>query len=214
MATLSFDPAALFRTVWRTTATEPGWAVLLPADPFGSVTLRREMLRVLAVFRDELGRPFAVERLGRFDQQVTTRFHRDGAPAASLLILGYEPTTVPSRLFVADAYRAAADAGVGVNAFLSANNPMLPPGEAKLGRYVTEVAWPRERGAVVVVNNSLFPDGSPSGHPLGLLHKGVIAAPDPAARRVINSLGATPDGAGRAVSDEEIEAWVGREGLD
>lgn len=214
MSPLAFDSARLFRAVWRTSLGEPGWAVLIPPKPFDSYGIRREMLRVLIALGNEAGKPFAVERLGRFDQQVTTKFHRDGAPDASLLILGYEPTTVRSRFFVADAHRAAERAGVGVNAFLSANNPMLPAGEAKLQSFLSEVTWPHELGAIVVVNNSLFPDGATPGHPLGLLHKGVIEAPDPTARRVINSLGATPGGAGRAVSDEEVERFAVRTNLD
>ncbi len=214
MQSFDLDPGRLFRAVWRTTLDEPGWVVLIPPVPFDSLVIRREMLRVLPALGDEAGYSFAVERLGRFDQQVTTKFHRDGAPHASLLILGYEPTTVRSRLFVADAYRAAERAGVGVNAFLSANNPMLPAGERVLEPFVTEVRWPHELGAIVVVNNSLFTDVAPPGHPLGLLHKGEIETPDPTARRVINSLGATPDGAGRAVSDEEVRRFVEQEGLD
>jgi hypothetical protein len=214
MTALLIDPTRLFRAVWRMALDEPGWAVLIPAEPFDSIGIRREMLWVLAALGDEAGNPFVIERLGRFDQQVTTKFHRDGAPDASLLILGYEPTAVRSRFFVADAHRAAERAGVGVNAFLSANNPMLPAGERVLGPFVTELTWPHELGAIVVVNNSLYPDDAPVVHPLGLLHKGVIEAPDPTARRVINSLGATPDGAGRAVPDDEVRRFVEREGLD
>jgi hypothetical protein len=222
MTTLSFDPARLYRSVWRTTLDHPGWGMVLIPDPPGGVHIRREMLRVLAALSDEAVRagapPFVVERLGRFDQQVTTKFHRDGAPHASLLILGYEPTTVRSRLLVADAYRAAADEGIGVNAFLSANNPMLPPGEAKLTRNAPQLTWPPELGVIIVVNNNLFPDDTPPGYPLGLLHKGVIETPDPAARRVINSLGATPDGVGvqavSVVSEAEVERFVSREELD
>lgn len=214
MTRLPFDPPGLFRSVWRTTLDEPGWAILIPPEPFDSFHIRREMLRVLAAFGEVAGGSFVAERLGRFDQQVTTKFHRDGAPNASLLILGYEPTTVRSRFFVADAHRAAERVGVGVNAFLSANNPMLPAGEAKLQQFVTEVTWPHELGAIVVVNNSLFPDDASPGHPLGLLHKGVIEAPDPTVRRVINSLGVTPGGAGRAVSDEEVRRFAVRADLD
>jgi hypothetical protein len=80
-----------------------------------------------------------------------------------------------------------------VNAFLAANSPLTSVGEAALAGVVSEVSWPLDRGAVVVVNNSLFPDGVPN-RPLGLLHMGRIEHPDPTARRVINSLGAMPAG--------------------
>lgn len=219
MTAFHFDPAALFRRVWRTTLHEPGWAVLVPAMPVDSITLRREMVRVLDALSVEAERvglpPFAVERLDRFDQQVSTRFHRDGGPAGSLLLLGYEPSRVASRFFVADAARAAEVAGMGLNAFLAANNPLRPTGEAALAGVIAEVSWPADRGAIVIVNNSLYPDGEP-GRPLGLLHKGVITQPDPTATRMINSIGAMPaDEPGRAaLPTSAVEAFVTREGLD
>lgn len=183
----------LVAQVWRRSLDPPGFAVLTPARPVTSEELRRFLFALGDAFGEVVGTPFVAERLGRFDQQVTTKFHRDGAPEASLLLLGYEPSSVRSRLFVADAARAAADAGVDVNAFLAAHNPMFPAGEAKLRPYAQEVLVPADTGAVVVLNNSLFPDGSPS--PLvGLLHKGEIVNPDPTAARVINSVGLTPDG--------------------
>lgn len=219
MTPFVFDPVALFRRVWRTTTTEPGWAVLVPDAPVDSFALRREMVRVLTELSGETERaglpPFVVERLGRFDQQVSTRFHRDGGPACSLLLLGYEPSRVVSRVFVADAARAAEAAGMGLNAFLAANNPLRPTGEAALAGVITEVSWPADRGAIVIVNNSLFPDGEP-GRPFGLLHKGLIDHPDPTAARVINSIGAMPaDEPGRvALPASAVKAFVSRADLD
>ncbi|MCU0704796.1 MAG: hypothetical protein MUF18_12530 [Fimbriiglobus sp.] len=219
MTALPFDPADLLRRVWRTSTDQPGWAVLTPAEPLDSFALRRAMVRVLAALSTEAeraGRPaFVVERVGRFDQQVSTRFHRDGGPVGSLLMLGYEPSRVVSRFFVADAARAAEAAGMGVNAFLTANNPLRPAGEAALANVTTELSWPTDRGAIVIVNNSLYPDGEP-GRPLGLLHKGLIPHPDPTATRVINSLGAMPaDEPGRvSLPAEVVEEFVRRTGLD
>jgi hypothetical protein len=219
MAAFHFDAVALFPRVWRNTPTEPGWAVMVPDVPVGSFTLRRKMVRVLTELSAEAERaglpPFVIERLGRFDQQVSTRFHRDGGPDESLLILGSEPSEVVSRFFVADAARAAEAIGMGVNAFLAANNPLRPAGEAALAEVTTEVRWPADRGAIVVVNNSLFPDGEP-GRSLGLLHRGLIDHPDPTATRVINSLGAMPaDEPGRAaLPASAVEAFLSRDDLD
>ena len=188
--------ADLYRRVWRTALDKPGVAVVRFAGPVDSFALRRAMFAVVDALNRVSGGPtFVPERLGRFDQQVTTKFHRDGAPLASLLLLGYEPTPVPSRFYAADACRAADAAGVGVNAFLAARNPMTPVGEAALRPFVTELAWPHAEAAVVLLNNSLFPDGN-AGVPLGVLHKGEIVTPDPAARRVINSVGLTVAGMG------------------
>jgi hypothetical protein len=157
---------------------------------------------------------FVVERLGRFDQQVSSKFHRDGAPAASLLLLGYEPTPVRGRLFVADASRAAATAGMPLPEFVAAHNPMFPAGEAKYLPFVTELELPHGEPHVVAINNSLLPLAPGAAHPLGVLHKAVIDRPDPAARRVINSIGFTPAGYEGAKAAAEVEHFVGRGDLD
>lgn len=205
----------LVESVWRSSLDQPGFATIAPTQPVSSQALRRFLFTIGAAFGELLGIRFVPERLGRFDQQVTTKFHRDGAPEASLLVLGYESSTVRSRLFAADACRAAADAGLGVNAFLAANNPMFPTGEQKLRPYVQELLVPPDTGAVVILNNSLFPDGSVATPLLGLLHKGEIVTPDPAARRVINSVGFTPDGPhARRLPDEEVARYLDRQELD
>lgn len=213
------DADDLFRRVWRRTLDRPGFALIPLPRGTDSLALRRAMWDVVAGLGDaaeRAGEPrFVPERLGRFDQQVTTKFHRDGAPPASLLVLGYEPSTVPSRFRVADVGRAAAAAGVGVNAFVAAWNPMFPAGEARLAPFVTELRWPADAPAVVLLNNSLFPDDA-AAPPLGVLHQGEIVAPDPAARRVINSVGLMPAGepSRPACSAAEVERWLTRAGLD
>ncbi|OWK47224.1 hypothetical protein FRUB_00923 [Fimbriiglobus ruber] len=192
--------------------------MVMPESPT-SRELRRFMLELVDAFGTVAvgqGLPrFVPERLGRFDQQVTSKFHRDGAPAASLLVLGYEPTSVRSQLFVADAECAARDEGMTVAAFLSANNPMFPAGEHRLSRYITEVVFPQDVPCVVLINNSLSTDDIPEC-PLGVLHKAVIRSPDPAARRVINSVGLMYAGetSTKMKTREEIEHFKQRDDLD
>ncbi len=200
----------IFRRVWRTALDEPGFAVVRFAGPVDSHTLRRAMLRLVEAFPMR----FVPERLGRFDQQVTSRFHRDGAPPASLLVLGYEASAVRCRVFVADAHRAARDAGLGVTEFLGRFNPMLPPGEAALRAYTTELAVPDGEPYLVVLNNSLFEVGG--GRPLGVLHKAEVPEPDPAAARVINSAGLmlAGDPAGTPLPADAVEPFLTRTDLD
>ena len=206
-ATHPADPAAVLAAVWRATLEAPGWAVVVHPDSPDSNEFRRRMLDLLDRLGEAAGRRFAVERLGRFDQQVTTKFHRDGAPAESLLLLGYEPSSVRSRLFFADMGRAAAD-GTTVAELVRVANPMTPAGEAKLAPFVTEVPLPAGVPAVVLLNNCQGP--------YGLLHKGVIDAPDPAATRVINSVGAFPAGLSDAVElpADRVRHFLDRTDLD
>lgn len=199
----------VFASVWRTTTDRPGFALVRFTRPVASRDLRATMLALIAALPER----FVVERLGRFDQQVSSKFHRDGAPAASFLLLGYEPTTVRSRLFMADASRAAATAGVPLPEFVARHNPMFPAGEAHYLPFVNEVPLPHGESFVVAINNSLLP-GTKGTEPLGVLHKAVIETPDPAARRVINSIGLTLPGLATPLSAAHIEHFATRDDLD
>ncbi|QJW93374.1 hypothetical protein [Frigoriglobus tundricola] len=226
------DPAAVapdvFRRVWRTGLDEPGFALLRLARAIDSVALRRAMMELVAAFPVA----FVPERFGRFDQKVSSKFHRDGAPLASLLVLGYEPTAVRSRFWIADASAAAVAAGLPLPDYLAAHNPMFPAGEAKLAPFITELDLPhgaavkpgfagdRSRGStseefILVVNNSLLPFGN--GNSLGVLHKAVVTSPDSlnTSQRVINSVGFTPRTASApGLPPAEHERFLTRDDLD
>jgi len=201
---------AVFRRVWRTSLDEPGFALIRFRVPVGSHELRRFLLDLAAAFPLE----FVPERLGRFDQQVSSRFHRDGAPPASLLLLGYEASRVRSRVFAADAERAADAARVPVNEYLAAHNPMTPAGEARMWPVATELAVPVGEPFVVVLNNSLLPPGP--DRVLGVLHKAEVPDPDPTAERVINSVGfmRVGDPVGIAKPADSVAHFLARADLD
>jgi hypothetical protein len=218
----------VFRRVWRTTLDQLGFALLRFERPVTSHELRRAMVELVAAFPI----PFVPERFGRFDQQVSSKFHRDGAPLASLLVLGYEPTVVRSRFWIADASAAAVAAGLPLADYLSAHNPMFPVGAARLALFVTELDLPHGEAFVVVVNNSLLPFDPIAGNPLGVLHRAVICPltvpagiscsvardgqrTDPAGRRVINSIGFTPrTEAAQGLPTVESERFLTRDDLD
>lgn len=217
MLVSAFDPAAVrrwalasFADVWRSSVDRPGFAVLAAPDPQpSSGHIRHAIMTIVAAFDELAERPFVVERVGRFDQQVSTRFHRDGAADVSLLLLGYEPTTVESQLFLHDPYRAA---GPGESAFqfLKDHKPMTKDGDAALMRDAVNVLGPASQARIVVLNNCTVLENPPPGHPLGVLHRGLIGHPDPAARRVINSMGLMYEGEPRRepVSAERLEWFL------
>jgi hypothetical protein len=213
---LLLDPAAVaahalavFRRVWRTALDQPGFALLRFAREIPSRELRRIMVELVDAFPVRL----VPERFGRFDQQVSSRFHRDGAPPASLLVLGYEQTAVLSRFWIADVTAAAVRAGLPLKDYLAAHNLLFPVGEAALAPFVTELDLPHGESFIIVVNNSLLPlDGT---NPLGVLHKAVIPSPDPAGARIINSIGFTPRTQGApGLPRVEIERFLTRDDLD
>ncbi|OYW11360.1 MAG: hypothetical protein B7Z55_19420 [Planctomycetales bacterium 12-60-4] len=127
------------------------------------------------------------QSLGRFDQQVSTKFHLDGGPAASYLMLGYEPSSVASTLALADYSRAAQDLGMQPREFLDRFNPMFPDGANRVAPYAVTLSWfDHRRPQIVVINNSSQSWVIPQGQ-LGVLHCGKIPVPDPSVSRVINS---------------------------
>ena len=139
----------VFDLVWRFDFTAPGFAVIDTGFGIDSHTLRSWMVslkgRLNEVSMGHGGKPFLFASMARFDQQVTTKFHLDGAPAQSMLILGYEPSRVVSRLFLADYTRAAFDLGITPQQFLNELNPMYKKGEELLGRYIDGTAAARRR---------------------------------------------------------------------
>jgi hypothetical protein len=103
---LATEAEAIFDAVWRYDFSSPGFCVLDLGPTLGSHELRSLMLTLKERLSEVAARreiPRLIFRsLGRFDQQETTKFHLDGAPDQSLLVLGYEPSVVRSRLWLAD----------------------------------------------------------------------------------------------------------------
>src|SRR5262249_5291832 len=132
---------------------------------------------------------FAYVSMGRFDQQEITKFHLDGGADEALLLLGYEPSPVRSRLFLADYTHCAFDLGIEPRAFLRDFNPMYRRGEELLPEYVTELPQPGEgHWRVLLINNSSLPFTNERTNPLGVLHKAEIAHPTAKERRIVNSI--------------------------
>jgi len=182
----------VFDLVWRVDFTAPGFALLNIAPGPDSHTLRSWMVdlkRRLGEFGVSRGRgSFAYKSMARFDQQETTKFHLDGAPEQSLLMLGYEASRVHSRLFLADYTRAAHDLSISPQQFLHEFNPMYKKGEDLLGRYITELPQPHDgHSRILLVNNSSLPHTEARTNPLGVMHKAIIVTPDNAERRIVNS---------------------------
>jgi hypothetical protein len=196
--------------VWRTTLKQPGFALVCLSQPVDSHSLRKCMLSLLEAFPSR----FAIERMGRFDQQVSSKFHRDGAPLASMLLLGYEPTLVRSRFWIADVSAAAVAEKLSLDDYVAAYNPMFRVGEEKLAAFITELKLPYGEPFLLAINNSQLPFDSDGRNPLGVLHKAIIDGPDPTTHRVINSIGLTPIGSSVCKINAEIERFLTRNDLD
>ncbi|HEX7378494.1 MAG TPA: hypothetical protein VF278_15350 [Pirellulales bacterium] len=202
----------VFDLVWRFDFTEPGFAALeLPAETDSHllrswmVALKRRLSEI--AIRD--GRePLAFKSMGRFNQQETTKFHLDGAPDRSFLMLGYEPSKIHGRLFLADYTRAAFDLGITPQAFLVDWNPMYRRGEEVLKPYVTELPRAGEgRARILLINNSSLPFSEARTNTLGVMHKAIVEAPDEGEQRIVNST-MLAAGADDELSDERQRDFV------
>ena len=183
---------SVFDLVWRFAFTGPGFCLLDIGPKVDSHTLRSWMVDLKHELSEKCsqraGKKLLYRSMARFDQQETTKFHIDGAPAESMLMLGYEPSKVRSRLFLADYTRAAFDMAITPAQFLQDFNPMYRKGEERLGRYVTELPQPAEgHSRILLVNNSSLPFIKESKNVLGVMHKAIIDTPNETERRIVNS---------------------------
>jgi hypothetical protein len=163
------------------------------------------------IHQERMGRDLVYQCLGRFDQQTTTKLHRDGGPDESLLMLGYEPSEVASELAMADYAKCAYDMGLQPRDSLTVHNPMFASGEDVLRPYTWKVEGFSNRHAqIVVINNSIAPDSANENAWQGVLHAAAILNPSGDLRRVVNSsmIVPVPRGASGLVTEREVEDFL------
>ncbi|MCC7421801.1 MAG: hypothetical protein IT428_16095 [Planctomycetaceae bacterium] len=190
-------PAAWYSAAYDRTArrgfSAPGFCLLRLDSDATSVELRAAMWKLRREFarihRERVGRHIVVASAGRFDQQETTKPHRDGAPDESLLVLGYEPSAVESEVALLD-YSACAHAmGITPADFLDRHNPMFVRGAELLRPWTTPVeTFASRRPQILVINNSMAAYAPEEFRWQGVLHTATIPRPDESQRRVINSM--------------------------
>lgn len=189
----------IYKQVWRGDLTEPGF-YWLDAGVIDSHELRRKMIEISESFEG-----FMIFSMTRFDQKLSTRFHLDGGPTpGNILVLGYEPSKIKSRLFLADHPCAANDLHVDPKTLVS---QAMYGREHELLPYVSEIPQPEEgRSYILFVNNSAE---------LGVMHKaemvgcsweryGVINDNEP---RMVNSIMLVPndDSCSRYTKEDQEE---------
>src|SRR4051794_10445163 len=99
-----FDPVAAAEhtadLVFRTDLEMPGYVLFDLGPNLDSHGFRELLVRFCLLlgeaYQRRFGRKLRFLSLGHFDQQNTTKPHRDGAPDESILVLGYEPSDVQS----------------------------------------------------------------------------------------------------------------------
>jgi hypothetical protein len=200
----------IFDLVWRYDFTSPGFCMLDMATDVSSLNLRARMVqlkeRLSEIMVRSGGSPFVFRLMARFDQQETTKFHLDGGPDQSMLILGYEPSRIRSRLFLADFTHAAFDLGITPQELLRNFNPIYRQGEEKLASHTTEMPQPADSHArILLINNSSLPFSESRTNSLGVMHKAEIVNPMQSERRLVNSTMLVLDAADACGHEQERE---------
>jgi hypothetical protein len=196
--------ANLFRQACRSGFQEAGFSLLKLGENTGSRALRRLMLDILdqlsVLCQSRRGPSLQALSMSRFNQQTTTKPHRDGGPAESLLLLGYEPTPVASQLCMVDYSLCAHEMGLSPMEFLDRHNPMFSQGADLLADFTTELAeFDSRQFQILLINNSSAEYDESPPRWQGVLHQATIPHPRVDALRVVNSIQLTLQSSGESV---------------
>jgi hypothetical protein len=207
--------ALIYRRVCRVDFSEPGFCLLNLGSELDSSAFRRLMVDLkrglAAQHAAATGETLIYISAGRFDQQTTTRPHRDGGPEQSLLLLGYEPSEVESVLEISDYSRCAFELGITPQEFLNTRNPMFRDGFELLRPYATQFpCFSRTNYQFVAINNSSSTFAPEAGAWQGTLHTATIPQPDEKLHRVINStmVARAPAGTCDVISEADIQDFI------
>lgn len=216
----------VYGRVCRVEFDVPGACLVDLGEETNSRQLREMMvalkMQLGRVHQDHMGRDLVYQSLGRFDQQTTTKLHRDGGPDQGLLMLGYEPSEIESELAIADYSWCAYDMGISPQVFLTVHNPMFASGEELLRPYTWRVhGFSNRHAQIVVINNSITPFSGRGSTWQGVLHTATIPHPLSDLRRVVNSsmIVPVPRGMAGVVTEREVDEFrnttiVRRKGYD
>ena len=203
---------SVYHSVFRTEFTQPGFALINLGPDYDSESQRQLMIDFKSEFdRLELrhrGRNLVYQSLTRFDQQVTTKLHRDGGPDESILMLGYEPSLIESRLELSDYSKCALDLDMTHAEFLDQFNPMFPDGQNRLSGYTMPIDdFDNTSFHILLINNSMKQLGEEL---VGVLHTASIINPNRDFTRVVNStmIASVPNGSGEDDAVDEQNDFV------
>jgi hypothetical protein len=206
---------AAYEMVCRTDFRAAGFCLIDLGAEFSSPALRRLMLALKGemgkIHQSRTGRDLIYLSAARFDQQVSTKPHRDGGPDECFLMLGYEPSEVHSALALFDYSRCAFERGLTPSEFLARYNPMFTPGEQLLRPYSTPVVcFTNLNYQILMINNSVAPYSVDSPAWQGVLHTATVDNPSDSLRRIVNStmIASVPGGTPEAVSVDQQEEFA------
>jgi hypothetical protein len=206
---------SVYDRVCRSNFLAPGFCLINLGTELSSQAFRQFMITLANDMRhihDERSNDnLALMSCGRFDQQVSTKPHRDGGPEECFLMLGYEPSQIRAELLMSDYSKCAFDMGLTPSDFLEKHNPMFAAGERLLQDYTTRVTcFSNQCYQILLINNSIAPYLADAVRWQGVLHTAAISNPDDSLRRVVNSMlfASVPSGTPEPVSKKDQDEFV------
>ena len=206
--------AAVYPRVFRMDLSQPGFALIDLGPKCGSQRQRRIMVELKRELdqleRRTRGRCLLYQSMGRFDQQLTTKPHRDGGPDESVLMLGYEPSPLSSRVLISDFSKCADEKGIAPSEFLDRCNPMLSVEVDQLAAFTSPVPrFDHRRFQILLINNSVASPGE--GRLIGVLHTAEVAEPDSSGSKVTRIVNSTMIGSMPRGEEEPVPAEAQQE---
>lgn len=179
---------SIYEGVFRTSTLPLGYCFLDFGAIIDSRTLRQTMVDIKeglsSLCKARLKQQLNYQSLGRFDHQHTSQFHRDTAPSHSFLMLGYEPTEVYSKVYVADYSRYLEDKHMPMLEYFEGDLDQNTANHSEdLEPYVTEIKpFYKKHFRLLILNNSKAFDVKT----YGVFHRGKIPHKHEIQHRIIN----------------------------
>ncbi|MCR9248818.1 MAG: hypothetical protein NXI20_00285 [bacterium] len=179
----------IYKNVFRDSTAQPGFFFKDFGKDIGSEDFRAVMVELKEGLTELVNKntdhQLNYHWLGRFDHQHTSGFHRDSADPNSVLMLGYEPTTIDSRVFLADFSKLVEDKGISMIEYFGGDDINTARDEKEIEPYVTELTpFPKDTYRLVILNNAKS-FNQPS---FGMFHRGEVPEKSNGSDRVINSI--------------------------
>lgn len=180
----------IYNGVIRDGTDQPGFYYEDYGDQIDSKAFRQRMVELkeglsnLCKFRSN--KQLNYQWMGRFSHQHTSGFHRDSAAEHSFLILGYEPTNIDSRVYLADYTKMIENQNISLETYFDGNQDVnVASNDSQIEAYVTELTpFPKNHYRLLVINNSK----SFKEKTYGVFHRGEVLQKMDGEDRVLNSL--------------------------
>lgn len=149
-----------FNAIFRQSTKQPGyfyWNLGSNLDSHRFRLLLIKLKKELSVqCEQKLNKKLLLKSLGRFNQQHSSKPHRDTSVDHSFLILGYEPTNVDSKIFVTDYTKYIEEHHLSLEEFFGKNKDAnLVKDTSAFSSYINEIkSFTKKHYRILIVNNS------------------------------------------------------------